>query len=52
MVTERVEVVPMSDVNFNNYHCCLLKVVCEYCPIPLKKGPITESVVFFCKHIV
>ena len=43
----------MSDVNFNRYNFCLsLKVVHKYHFIPLDKGLMTESLVFFCRHTV
>ena len=44
---------PMSDVNFNKYPFSLsFKALDKYYIIPLEKGPMTEYVVFFCKHAV
>ena len=44
-------VVSMSNVNFDP--CGLsLKVLEKYYFIPLEKGPMTESIVFFRKHTV
>ena len=45
--------VPKLDVNFNKYPFCLsLKVLDKYYCIPIEKGAMTESVVFFCKCTV
>ena len=53
MVRSEGGVVPMSVVHFNEYPCSLSsKVLDDYFVVPLEKGPMTETVVLFCKHAV